>query len=596
MRCQLKVRNRVFQFAPLAACVIAALATQPSIARSASAPLTPEGDTARPAAVLPVANCADDGGPGTLRSVVALAASGDTVDLSDLGCSTITLQSGEIEVNVDDLTIQGPGQGALTIDGGGASRVLRHYGAGTLTVSGVTIAHGYVYSYDQSSYGGCILSSGNVSLVDSTVTSCKAITANSNIRLAQTHGGGISSGGEVSLLRSTVSDCQAINGVPPYNGTIADGGGVFTVNGLATVVDSVIANNRAEVSYGPGIVLITQASAGGLAAFHGAVITGSVISGNFAGCDSATQYCWGAVGGGLRVFGGDLTMSSTRVYGNIAESRETFGNPASIVNGGGIDLATNNAEIVDSVISGNRAQGASPHRWGGGLLIEGGSVSITGTTFSDNYAEQGGGIFTLSDLSVTNSTISGNEASGRGGAILIASENYTYYAFLTLANSTVTANVSTGPNGGAGIVDNHERSLGPIVLQSSIVAGNSNAVAGARYDADIGSSYSNDPVIGSSNLVVAATGIALPGDTIQTDPMLGPLQDNGGPTWTHALLPGSPAIDAGNNNAGLDFDQRGAGFARVSGLSADIGSYETQVGPPDRIFADGFETPVMPPR
>lgn len=71
--------------------------------------------------------------------------------------------------------------------------------------------------------------------------------------------------------------------------------------------------------------------------------------------------------------------------------------------------------------------------------------------------------------------------------------------------------------------------------------------------------------------------------------MLGPLQDNGGPTWTHALQPGSPAIDASNNVIGLDFDQRGTPFHRVSGNAADIGVFEAQVAIPDAIFADGFD-------
>jgi len=69
--------------------------------------------------------------------------------------------------------------------------------------------------------------------------------------------------------------------------------------------------------------------------------------------------------------------------------------------------------------------------------------------------------------------------------------------------------------------------------------------------------------------------------------LLGPLQNNGGPTRTHALLAGSPAIDAGNNAANVDFDQRGAGFVRIVGASADIGAFEVQTV--DVIFSDGFD-------
>jgi hypothetical protein len=71
-----------------------------------------------------------------------------------------------------------------------------------------------------------------------------------------------------------------------------------------------------------------------------------------------------------------------------------------------------------------------------------------------------------------------------------------------------------------------------------------------------------------------------PGDQINTDPLLGPLQDNGGPTLTHALLPGSPAINAGDPNFTLPpvYDQRGPNFYRVRDTNIDIGSFEVQAG------------------
>lgn len=69
-----------------------------------------------------------------------------------------------------------------------------------------------------------------------------------------------------------------------------------------------------------------------------------------------------------------------------------------------------------------------------------------------------------------------------------------------------------------------------------------------------------------------------PGDIISTDPLLGPLQDNGGPTQTLALLPGSPAVDAGDNTDVPDFDQRGPDFLRIVGGTIDIGAFEAQIG------------------
>jgi hypothetical protein len=82
--------------------------------------------------------------------------------------------------------------------------------------------------------------------------------------------------------------------------------------------------------------------------------------------------------------------------------------------------------------------------------------------------------------------------------------------------------------------------------------------------------------------------VTLPADTLHDDPLLLPLADNGGPTWTMALAVGSPAIDTGANPLDLVTDQRGDGYVRVSGAAADIGAYEMQLVA-DAIFANGFD-------
>jgi hypothetical protein len=87
-----------------------------------------------------------------------------------------------------------------------------------------------------------------------------------------------------------------------------------------------------------------------------------------------------------------------------------------------------------------------------------------------------------------------------------------------------------------------------------------------------------------------AANVPLPPDTLRVDPLLAPLADNGGPTLTHALLPGSPAIDAGGNDYDFTYDQRGFGYARRSGVRPDIGAFEVQQpSAPDSIFRDGFD-------
>jgi hypothetical protein len=120
-------------------------------------------------------------------------------------------------------------------------------------------------------------------------------------------------------------------------------------------------------------------------------------------------------------------------------------------------------------------------------------------------------------------------------------------------------------------------------LDSTIIAGNMSGP-----DPDDFEVYGMPVITGANNLVVASSA-PLPPDTISDDPMLDVLIDNGGPTFTMALLQGSPAIDAGNNVAQLADDQRGQGYPREVGLGADIGAFEVQTS--DVIFRDGFDPP-----
>src|SRR5262249_18411984 len=94
-------------------------------------------------------------------------------------------------------------------------------------------------------------------------------------------------------------------------------------------------------------------------------------------------------------------------------------------------------------------------------------------------------------------------------------------------------------------------------------------------------------VTGTNDLIGASPLVTLPPGTITSDPQLLPLANNGGPTETHELNPNSPAIDAGNNSAGVLADQRGAGFPRIVGAFPDIGAVEASIT--DTIFANGFD-------
>jgi hypothetical protein len=572
MKDRIRGGQTVLCLTPLALCLSAALSVSPCAAIAAHA--------TRPASLLAVGSCADDGASDTLRSVVATAVSGDTVDLTGLTCGHITLLTGEIDVPVDDLTINGPGRDALTIDGNGAGRVIAHFGAGTLTLSALTIANGSVNSDTEpnpfrNTYGGCILSDhgdeygaspyGSVTIIDSAVTHC-SVTAGSSSVPGRARDGGIAAAGTITVERSTIDDCHIYNnsffaGFFPAGG----GGGALFANYLITVSDSVITDNTATIS------VSGQMRGGGISAYGPLVMSNSVVARNFAGCDTSSLPCKFALGGGIDVLGTASISSSTISY-NIAES-------AVGLQGGGIN-ARDDLYLIDTQVTGNVTRGTPYVRRGGGIALNGYATShLSRTTISGNSSAIGGGIYAggNQELRISDSTISGNSASDAGGGLFLngvyLSVPYSAYP-LELNNSTVTANSSTGSRGGGGIVDLHVPLFGISDFESSIVAGNSNAVASATYDADLATSTPG--ITGARNLIVAASGVELPPDTLSADPLLGPLQDNGGPTPTHALLEGSPAIDGGNNVDGLAFDQRGDGFPRVSGAAADIGAFELQ--------------------
>jgi hypothetical protein len=173
---------------------------------------------------------------------------------------------------------------------------------------------------------------------------------------------------------------------------------------------------------------------------------------------------------------------------------------------------------------------------------------------------------TLSDTVVSNSTISDNGSGiyNDGGAL-----------GTTVFNTTMSNNgVEIRNDGAAGL------SIGNTIFSVS--------PGGHSIVSDFGPVTSNGYNISSDDGGGFLNG---PGDQINTDPLLGPLQDNGGPTFTHELLPGSPAINAGDPNfvGPPDYDQRGPNYYRVTGGRIDVGAFEVQ-NPPSPT-----PTPTVPP-
>jgi Right handed beta helix region len=306
---------------------------------------------------------------------------------------------------------------------------------------------------------------------------------------------------------------------------------------------------------------VTHYSKGGAIYAKGNVtLTNSVVE------NSYVSGAVGALGGGTYALG-NVYMTNSIVSGNSAIA--TAGNLQA--SGGGI-YARKGLIATYSSISNNYASSN-----GGGIFLRGGGkVYIQYSTISGNRVDSGSGSGLDVDLlyedivNIQNSTISGN--SGVGAAL----NTLTY---TTISNSTIAFNKATSAfNVPAGLF-----SLESITMQSTIFANNIGA-SGGEYDVQ-----SLVGLTGANNLI-GATHNTVPPGTLNSCPLLGPLASNGGPTQTHALLLGSPAINAGNNISSLKGDQRGAGFIRVVGAKADIGAYELQSGvTPDRIFASQFE-------
>lgn len=577
---------RIPRLTPLAACLAVSLAAAQAAAASepggfAQAPLPPQLG-----ASLPVTSCADDGSPGTLRSVVASAMTGDTVDMGKLACGTITLLTGQIEVHVDDLTIAGPGRDALTIDGDDNGRVFLHDGAGTLTLTGVTLTHGHADSAAANptlalgASGGCVLSksvtgrNGSIALINAAVTSCKTTVSAPGTGVSSAAGGGVFASNALSLSNSIVSDNSAVGVITGSNtGINATGGGAFARYGPITLSDSVVSGNSATTG-DPSAV--HRAFGGGISANLGNVsVTNSIVENNFAGCNTPSSLCSAALGGGIYT-GNNSAFQSSTVSSSVISGNKVTGSVKTL--GGGIYNNNNSASrslaIDNTTISENTASSTTGQVKGGGVFTYQGSLAVSNSTISGNSAANGGGIFADYDaLTVSQSTLSGNSAAKGGGIYLGHAGYYSFTHPMTVRNSTITANVATDSAGGAGVADTHTM-YGASTFQSTIIAGN---IATPGDKADLSASV--NAIAGANNLVVAAQGVTLPADTISADPLLGPLRDNGGLTFTHALAPLSPAVDAGNNAAKLERDQRGDGFPRSFGLAPDIGAFERTITP-----------------
>jgi len=358
---------------------------------TAASPLATGASTARPATTWSVGSCADTGS-GSLREAVALAASGDTIDLSALACTTITLSTGAIVVAQDDLTLIGAGIGALTIDSAAADRVLRHTGTGTLHLRGLGLAQGYA-----TTAGGCVASAGNLDLDHVDVTGCMV---RNDFDQTILRGGGLRADGNIVLANGRIQGCSV------YSATgSALGGGAYAAGSLYLLHSTVSGNSATTMAP-----------------------TGTLLPGG-------TAYA-GAFGGGTESYGElalvDSTLSSNQALAPNNDGRDQ-------ANGGGAHVAHDSVMLFGSTVDGNHAD----HTGGGIMAVHfGDSITvITNSTISGNSAgRDAGGLFTQPWLTLANSTIAFNRAGGtRGGGVLTGFDQAT-----TLSSSIISGNTAGG--------------------------------------------------------------------------------------------------------------------------------------------------------
>jgi hypothetical protein len=337
----------------------------------------------------------------------------------------------------------------------------------------------------------------------------------------------------------SVNFTAELRGFTVTRGSGEAGGGILN-SGTLTLTNSTVSGNTSSGIVNWGTLTLTDSTVSGN--FHSGItnigtlrLTDSTVSGN------------SGVYGGI-YNDGTLTLTHSSVSGNTAS-----------VGGGGI-LNFGTLTLTDSTVSGNSSY------FGGGGIRNSGTLMLTNSTVGGNTANLGGGGIYNEDpggtATLTNSTVAGNTTYEIGGGIMNVN-----YGTLTLTNSTVAGNSA---DLGSGICN---RTDGTLTLTNTLVDndcdGATNASAGHNLESP-GDTCGFDHPTDQVNVTA---------EQLQ----LGPLQDNGGPTMTHALLPGSVAIDkiaeadcVDADGEPLTTDQRGEPRPETGGTMCDVGAFEVQ--------------------
>ena len=478
-----------------------------------------------------------DSGAGSLRDAIAQANALPGADIVNFAVTgTILLTTGQIQIS-DALSIVGPGAGGLTIDANANSRIFS-----------IFVTDPACPALDGTNY----------------------LVSISGLRLTNAHRTTGNTAGAIFTEHSLALDSVTLD-----NNVAGNGGAV----GLSlqypgqslTINNSQFLNNKGQPLAGAA-----NSFGGALSAFekcsgvHTApvsiAITGSLFNGNQGLPNSLSGF-----GGAIAMdTSADVTITDTRIVNNTI----VVPNPPvadQLYHGGGIHAHAKSLTIVRSEIANNAVTD-----------ITGADVTRSGGLHLYNNAPDLQGPGDLFSAKLINSTVSGNSSSSTAGAMLV----FGNVAF-ELDNSTVNGNLAAPTRTGGIVISTGPTSppsasnaTTPTMTVVSSILANDSGTGG-----DVATSISTIPTFtinANSSLIgvicpLPSCDISVSGSNnlpLGTNPMVGPLAFNGGATRTHALLAGSPAINAGSNPLALTTDQRGPTFARVVGANADMGAYE----------------------
>jgi hypothetical protein len=538
---------------------------------------------------------------------------------------TIEVPAGTLEG--DGGAIFNDSGGILNISGGTAITGTAELGGGIYNFGGaVTIDSSDITGTAETGGGIDNAGGGTVTITNSTVDGCTADIS----------GGGISNdaNGTVNISNTDVSDNAAtywgggiannsnatliLNNDTIDTNTASGGAGILNFTGaIINATDTDISDNTASITG----EFEGNPFGGGIYNFEGTVNFGGTMTGNTA-----------PSGGGIYNLGGTVTLNGASLTSNtsgegggvdnnndgssretshlvvenstISENSVSTSATDSIAAGGGIYSNSGSVHIISSTLDSNSVNASASESEGGGLYSSGDTIQISFSTISNNTSTSseattatmldpnpgptryafGGGIYSTGDHeTMVNSTIVDNAASdmatfgdSQGGGIWSGGTT-------TLTNCTLDGNTATGSDpdfsdGEGMLITGNNTSLYNTIAHN-IIGHVDQDLAGGQAPSSFNLITTRLTDNGFNNAGGMVNGVN--NNIVGSDANLGPLQNNGGPTDTEALLVGSPAIDAGSNalalgisGSALTTDQRGGGFPRIVNGTVDIGAYE----------------------